>query len=128
VRMRAACASAARVAEFCAGDGRVVDVLYPGLPAQPGHAVAMEQMSLHGAMLSMRVRGGRAEALSVAGALKLFAHATSLGGVESLVEHRATVEPSDSGTPENLLRLSIGLEDGDELVADIDAALRTVYP
>ncbi|MFM8569678.1 MAG: trans-sulfuration enzyme family protein [Candidatus Kapaibacterium sp.] len=128
VRMRAACASAARVAEFCAGDGRVVDVSYPGLPVHPGQVIAMDQMSLPGAMLSMRVRGGRAEALAVAGALKLFAHATSLGGVESLVEHRATVEPSDSGTPENLLRLSIGLEDGDELVADIDAAIRTVYP
>ena len=64
----------------------------------------------------------------MAGALTLFAHATSLGGVESLVEHRATVEPAGSGTPANLLRFSIGLEDCDGLMADLDAALRAVYP
>ena len=128
VRIRAACASAARIAHHYANDPRIDAVLYPGLTSHAGHDIAMRQMSLPGAMLSMCVRGGEAEALAVAGALTLFAHATSLGGVESLVEHRATVEPAGSGTPANLLRFSIGLEDCDGLMADLDAALRAVYP
>jgi cystathionine gamma-synthase len=81
---------------------------------------------LPGAMLSICVRGDAEQALAVAGALRLFAHATSLGGVESLVEHRASIEPADSTTPRNLLRISVGLEDCDDLLRDLQSALSVV--
>ena len=99
-------------------------VRYPGLPSHPQHAVAARQMTGgFGGMLSLQVAGGAEAALRVAGRVKLFARATSLGGVESLIEHRASVEPPDSPVPKDLLRVSIGLEDPDELVEDLRAAL-----
>ena len=98
-------------------------VNFPGLPSHPGHAVAARQMSGFGAMLSMELAGGREAALAVAGRLRLFHNATSLGGCESLVEHRASVEGQHPTSPQNLLRLSVGLEHADDLVADLRQAL-----
>lgn len=126
VRVRAACHSAARIAEYCQTDSRIERVLYPGLPTHEGYHIAARQMSLPGAMLSICVRGDAEQALAVAGALRLFAHATSLGGVESLVEHRASIEPADSTTPRNLLRISVGLEDCNDLLSDLQSALSVV--
>lgn len=99
-------------------------VLYPGLPDDPGHAVAARQMiGGFGGMLSVLVRGGAGEALAVACACRLFKRATSFGGVESLIEHRYTVEGADGDAPPNLLRVSIGVEDPGDLWADLDQAL-----
>ncbi len=122
-RVRAHADNAAAVAAFLARHPRVEVVHYPGLATHPGHAVAARQMTAFGGMLSIQVRGGRAEALAVAAKLRIFTQATSLGGVESLVEHRASVEAPGTGTPENLLRLSIGLEHPDDLIEDLRAAL-----
>ena len=124
VRIRAASSSAARIADFLHAHVHVERVLFPGLRSHPGCELALSQMLLPGAMLSVVLKGSDLYAQSVAAQLCLFAHATSLGGVESLVEHRASVEPADSGTPGSLLRFSIGLEDCDELIADLDSALK----
>lgn len=122
-RMRAHTENAWRVAEFLLGHPNVMAVHYPGLPDHPGHAIAARQMRQFGGMLSIQVRGGAAEAMSVAARVRLFTRATSLGGVESLIEHRASIEGPESKTPANLLRLSIGLEHPDDLVADLSQAL-----
>jgi len=112
------------VARFLAADSRVERVHYPGLGQHPGHALAARQMhDGFGAVVSLQVPGGAAEALAVAGRVQLFTRATSLGGVESLVEHRASVEGPHTQTPQNLLRLSIGLEAAADLIEDLDAAL-----
>jgi cystathionine gamma-synthase len=122
-RMRAHCSNAAAVAAFLSSHPRVERVHYPGLPSDPGHAVARAQMDEPGGMLSFVVRGGRAEAFDVAARLKLFIRATSLGGPESLVEHRASIEGPGTRAPEGLLRLAIGLEHPDDLVEDLRQAL-----
>ncbi|WP_412505220.1 trans-sulfuration enzyme family protein [Roseovarius sp. SYSU LYC5161] len=123
LRMDRICANAQRVAAFLSGHRAVEAVWYPGLPAHPGHDVAVRQMTGgFGGLVSILVRGGREDALAVAGRLDLFHRATSLGGTESLVEHRQTIEP-DTGIPENLLRLSVGIEAASDLLADLDAAL-----
>lgn len=122
-RMRGHSANAQRVAEFLAEHPAVAAVHYPGLPTHPGHAVARRQMKLYGGMLSIQVRGGAEEAMAVAARVRLFTRATSLGGVESLIEHRASVEGAHTTTPANLLRLSIGLEHPDDLIADLAQAL-----
>ena len=96
---------------------------YPGLASDPGHDIAARQMDQFGAMLSIRVAGGKDAALAVSRSTKLFTNATSLGGTESLIEHRASIEGTDSPTPDNLLRLSIGLENEADLKADLDQAL-----
>ena len=96
---------------------------YPGLPSHPGHHVAARQMVLFGGMVSFQLIGTAADALALTGRLRLFTRATSLGGVESLVEHRKSVEGPDSPTPDNLLRLSIGLEDASDLIEDLRSAL-----
>jgi cystathionine gamma-synthase len=100
-----------------------VRVHYPGLEGDPGRAVAQAQMSAPGGMLSLVVEGGRAEAFAVAARLRVFTRATSLGGPESLVEHRASIEGPGTRAPEGLLRLSVGLEHPDDLVADLRQAL-----
>jgi len=123
-RMRLHSENARAVAEFLAGHRRVEAVHYPGLAAHPGRAIAARQMSDFGGMLSVRIRGGREEALAVAAKTKIFTRATSLGGVESLIEHRASVEGPTSPCPPDLLRLSVGLEDPEDLYADLDRALR----
>ena len=122
-RMAMHCANARRVAEFLAAQDAISHVLYPGLPSHPNHAVAARQMRDFGGMLSIRVRGGREAALRVASRLRLFTNATSLGGPESLVEHRASVEGAHPLSPPDLLRLSIGLEHADDLVDDLREAL-----
>ena len=122
-RMRAHCANAGAVAAFLAEHPRVERVHYPGLPRDPGYAVASRQMSAPGGMLSFVVPGGRARAFEVAARLRLFTRATSLGGPESLVEHRASVEGPATRAPEGLLRASIGLEHPDDLIADLRQAL-----
>ena len=106
----------------------VARVLYPGLPDDPGHAVAARQMEGgFGYMLSIRVRGGEGAAIATAARVALWKRATSLGGVESLIEHRASVEGPGTPCPPDLLRLSTGIEDPDDLVADLDAALRAAH-
>ena len=111
------------VANFLQGHDAVDRVFYPGLPDVEGHEVAKRQMTGgFGSLMSFCVRGGAADALRVAGRLNLFHRATSLGGVESLVEHRHTIEP-DTGIPDSLLRLSIGIEDAQDLCADLEQAL-----
>jgi cystathionine gamma-synthase len=117
-------ASALAVARALAPRDDLAAVLYPGLPSHPGHAVAARQMrGGFGGMLSIRVAGGLARTLAVAAGLEIFTNATSLGGCESLVEHRASSEGPDTTAPEDLLRLSIGLEHADDLVADLEHAL-----
>ena len=122
-RMRAHAAHALAVATALARHPRVEAVHYPGLPGNPGHAVASRQMSGFGGMVSFQVRGGRDEALRVAARVRLFIRATSFGATESLIEHRASVEGPGTRTPENLLRLSVGLEHPDDLVADLAQGL-----
>jgi cystathionine gamma-synthase len=123
LRMRAHCENAARVARFLEDHPGVEAVHYPGLESHAGFAVASRQMSAPGGMLSIQVPGGRAEAMAVAARLRLITRATSLGGTETLIEHRASVEGPDTATPENLLRVSIGLEHPDDVIADFAQAL-----
>jgi cystathionine gamma-synthase len=123
-RVRQSSASALRIAEHFEHDPRVVSVLYPGLESHPGHDIARRQMNDgFGGMLSMRVRGGEAAAVATAARLRSFLRATSLGGTESLVEHRASIEGPSTPVPADLLRLSVGLEDPDDLIEDLDRAL-----
>ena len=125
VRVRQACASAQMLAERFSVHPQISAVLYPGLPAFPGHAVAARQMTGgFGAMLSIRVRNGEAAAITAAARVRVWKRATSLGGVESLIEHRASVEGAGTPAPPDLLRLSVGIESADDLYADIDRALR----
>src|SRR5439155_838035 len=109
-RMRAHSENALRVATFLARHARVEAVHYPGLPSHPGHDIARRQMAQFGGMVSVQVKGDRDRALAVAAKGRVFTRATSFGGTESLVEHRASIEGPGTHTPENLLRLSIGLE------------------
>ncbi|MGE0718277.1 MAG: PLP-dependent aspartate aminotransferase family protein [Alphaproteobacteria bacterium] len=125
-RMRAHCEGAAAVAEFLVGHPLVTHVHYPGLPGHPGHAVARRQMKGFGGMLSFEVAGGRDAAMAVAAGVEVFTRATSLGGVESLIEHRASIEGPDSRTPQGLLRVSVGLESPEDLTADLYRALATL--
>jgi len=123
--VRAACESAQAIAETLSVHPRVSAVLYPGLPDHPGHAVAARQMhGGFGAMLSIRCEGGARAAIRTAAQVRLWKRATSLGSVESLIEHRASVEGPDSPCPDDLLRLSVGIEDPEDLIDDLDAALR----
>ncbi len=122
-RMRAHSENALKVAHFLNAHPRVEAVHYPGLQTHPHHDVAAEQMEAFGGMLSFQVRGERDRAMAVAAQVRLFTRATSLGGVESLIEHRASIEGPHSRTPQNLLRLSIGLEHPDDLIADLAQAL-----
>lgn len=115
--------NALALAQHLLAHDAVEDVFYPGLPHHPGHDVASEQMTGgYGCLLSVLVKGRAPEALAVVGRLKIFLRATSLGGVESLVEHRHTIEPH-TGIPENLIRVSVGIEDIGDLIADWDQAL-----
>ncbi len=122
-RMRVHSESALRVAAFLACHPGVEAVHYPGLNEHPGYAIAARQMTLPGGMLSFQVKGGRDRAFEAAGKVRIFTRATSLGGAESLIEHRASMEGPDTRTPDNLLRLSIGLEHADDLIDDLAQAL-----
>ena len=122
-----ACASAQRLAEHLVDRPAVTEVRYPGLPGHPGHALAARQCSRgFGGLLSVRVRGGPEAAVRVATALELCVPATSLGGVETLVEHRHTVEAGVTDVPDDLLRVSVGIEPVGDLIADWDRALATL--
>jgi len=124
LRVRAACASAQRIAEHFNNHARVAEVLYPGLPGCHGHAIAQAQMKGgFGGMLSIRARGGEQAAIAVAAHTELWKRATSLGGTESLIEHRASVEGAGTPAPADLLRLSVGIEHVDDLIADLEQAL-----
>ncbi len=115
--------SAQRIAEWLIRQPMVSEVFYPGLPSHPGHAVAVRQMSGgFGMLVSFRLRGGAEDAKCVADGLRLFKNATSLGGVESLVEHRAPVEGPGTRVPDDLLRLSAGIEAVEDLLADLEQA------
>lgn len=122
-RMAMHCANARKIAEFLAGQPQIERVNYPGLPSHPGHVVAAKQMRDFGGMMSIELRGGREAALSMASKLRVFTNATSLGGCESLIEHRASVEGPNPRSPQNLLRISVGLEHVDDLIADLRQAL-----
>ncbi len=126
-RMRAHSENTARVAAFLDDHPAVLETFYPGLPGHDGHEIARRQMSMFGGMLSFRVRGGRQAAFGVAARTLLFTRATSLGSYESLIEHRASIEghgsSAPSSIPEDLLRVSVGLENADDLIADLDQAL-----
>ncbi|NHA02913.1 PLP-dependent transferase [Mucilaginibacter sp. HC2] len=111
------------LAEFLEQHPKVERVLYPGLPSHPQHDIAKEQMLAFGGMLSFIVKGDENDTHNIINKLSLFTRATSLGGVESLIEHRATVEGPDTKTPRNLLRVSVGLEHIDDLIADLKQAL-----
>jgi cystathionine gamma-synthase len=127
LRYERASATALAIARRFEAHPAVERVRYPGLPSHPRHAVAAAQMTGgFGGMLSVELRGGFAAARAVACATRVFVPATSLGGVESLIEHRRAIEGPDSLVPENLLRLSIGIEAPDDLIADLEAALAAV--
>jgi cystathionine gamma-synthase len=128
LRVKAACESAVALAERLAAHPAVTEVLYPGLQSSPGHAIAARQMTGgFGGMLSIRVKGGEAGAIRTAAEVGLWKRATSLGGVESLIEHRASIEGAGSPCPVDLLRLSTGIETADDLFADLDQALRRAH-
>jgi cystathionine gamma-synthase len=122
LRVRAQTATAQRVAEFLGAHRKVEAVHYPGLSSHPGHEIAMRQMAAPGAMMSFQVRGGRDAAIAVSNRLRVITRATSLGATESLIEHRHSIEGPHTRSPENLLRLSIGLEHVDDLIEDLQQA------
>jgi cystathionine gamma-synthase len=127
-RVRTACASAQKVAEAMVAHPNVQEVLYPGLPQFPGHGIAARQMQGgFGGMLSIRVKGGEEAAIAAAAKVQIWKRATSLGGVESLIEHRASVEGSDTPCPPDLLRLSVGIEDTSDLTTDLTQALSAAH-
>jgi cystathionine gamma-synthase len=123
-RMRGHCENALKIANWLANHAAVERVNYPGLPSRAEHEIAARQMSAFSGMLSFEVRGGKEAAMSVAAKTKLFIQATSLGGVESLIEHRASIKGEDPRTPQGLLRLSVGLEHPDDLIEDLAQALK----
>jgi cystathionine gamma-synthase len=124
LRVERACRTAQRVAEAMVGHPRIAEVLYPGLPTHPGHEVAARQMQGgFGGMLSIRVKGGEEAAIATAARVEIWKRATSLGGVESLMEHRASVEGAGTPVPSDLLRLSAGIEDPQDLIDDLDQSL-----
>ncbi len=128
VRMDRHCDNAERVVEFLSGHDAVTEVIYPGLPAHPGHEIAARQMRRFGGMVSFRVAGGEEHALAVCGRARVFTLGESLGGVESLIEHpgrmtHASVAGTELEVPSDLIRLSVGIETADDLLADLDRAL-----
>lgn len=127
LRVRRSSETALTLARHLDGHPAVTSVLYPGLPSHPGHAIAARQMAGgFGGMLSIRIAGGEEQAMAVAAAVRIFKRATSLGGVESLIEARRSVEGPSSSVPGDLLRLSIGVEAPEDLLADIEGALTKV--
>jgi cystathionine gamma-synthase len=122
-RMRGHCGNGMALARYLEKHPKIESVFYPGLTAHPQHEIARQQMKDFGGMLSVLVKGGAEEARKVVNKVHIFAQATSLGGVESLIEHRASIEGPDTKTPQNLIRISAGLEHIDDLIADLAQAL-----
>jgi cystathionine gamma-synthase len=125
-RIQAHCANAMKVAQFLDNHPKVSKVHYPGLENNAFHALAKQQMSCFGGMLSFETQAGKVAAMAVAEHVEIFTRATSLGGVESLIEHRASIEGPESKTPQGLLRVSVGLEHADDLIDDLSQALDRV--
>lgn len=125
-RMRGHAANGLALATYLENHPKIEAVYYPGLPSHPQHHIAKKQMSGFGGMLSILVKGGAENAKKVVNSVKLFTQATSLGGVESLIEHRASVEGPETKTPQNLIRVSAGLEHIDDLTADFEQALALI--
>ena len=124
IRYERASSNAMKIAQFLESHDAIDNVLYPGLPSHPSHDIACKQMSNgFGGMMSVQMKGGAEAARKFVSSVKVFVRATSLGGVESLIEHRRTVEGPHSQVPVNLIRLSVGIEDVDELIADLNQAL-----
>ena len=123
LRMQAHSERASKIALFLKDSPRVESVHYPGLSAHAGHEIAALQMAGFGGMLSFQSAGGKESAMQTAARVKLFVRATSLGGTQSLIEHRASIEGPDSETPDSLLRVSVGLEDVNDLIEDLAQAL-----
>jgi cystathionine gamma-synthase len=123
VRVRTQAETALKVCQFLAEHHLVERVNYPGLPTHPDHKIAVDQMSQFGGLFSFQIKGGAAEAMAVAAKVNIFTRATSFGGTHSLIEHRASIEGPTSKTPQNLLRVSIGLENAEDLVEDLSQAL-----
>jgi cystathionine gamma-synthase len=127
LRARTQSANALRIAEFLSAHPKVESVLYAGLKSHPGHAIAASQMQGgFGGLMSFLVKGDDKSALGMTAYLQVITRATSLGAVESTVDHRYSVEPPGTPTPKNLLRLSVGIEHADDLIADLDQALSHV--
>src|SRR5262249_61652824 len=122
-RMRAQSKNAIKVSTFLHGHARIEAVYYPGLPAHAAHEIARRQMAAFGGMLSVQVRGDQARAMQVAAKLRVFTRATSFGGTESRGQPRASIEGPGTRTPGNLLRISIGLDHPDDLIADLTQEL-----
>ena len=125
-RMRGHYQNAVLLADFLEKSPYVEKVFYPGLETHPGHEIAKQQMSSFGGMLSFLLKGGASEAVEVLKNLKVFTQATSLGGVESLVEHRASVEGPATRTPQNLIRVSVGIENITDLIEDLENAFKSI--
>ncbi|MEA5468161.1 trans-sulfuration enzyme family protein [Spirulina sp. 06S082] len=123
-RMKGHCENADKLARWLQQHRAIARVHYPGLSTHSGYAIASQQMSGFGGMLSVELKGGKEAAFAMAAHVKLFRRATSLGGVESLIEHRASIEGKNTRTPDSLLRLSVGLENAEDLIADCDRALK----
>jgi cystathionine gamma-synthase len=127
LRVRQQAANALALTTYLSQHPKVERALYPGLPSHPGHDIAVRQMKGgFGGLFSVQVKGGRAEALKLAAELKLIRRATSLGGVDTTLEHRESVEPPGYGTPANLLRVSTGIEHIDDLREDFEQALKAI--
>lgn len=124
-RIKGHCENAMKLAQYLNNHSKVEAVYYPGLPSHPQHEIAKKQMKDFGGMLSILVKGDASNARKLVNSVKIFAQATSLGGVESLIEHRASVEGPDTKTPQNLVRISVGLEHIDDLIEDLEQALAT---
>jgi cystathionine gamma-synthase len=122
-RIKGHCENAMKLAQYLNNHPKVEAVYYPGLPNHPQHEIAKKQMKDFGGMLSILVKGDVSNSRRLVNSVKIFAQATSLGGVESLIEHRASVEGPDTKTPQNLIRISVGLEHIDDLIADLNQAL-----
>ena len=125
-RIKGHCENAMKLAKYLENHPKIESVYYPGLVSHPQHEIAKKQMKDFGGMLSILVKGGSENAKKVVNSVHIFAQATSLGGVESLIEHRASVEGPNTKTPQNLIRISVGLEHIDDLIADLGQALETV--
>lgn len=123
-RMKGHCENATQLANYLVNHPKIEAVYYPGLTSHPQHEIAKKQMKNFGGMMSILVKGDANNARKVVNSVKFFAQATSLGGVESLIEHRASVEGPDTKTPQNLIRISVGLEHIDDLIADLEQALK----
>lgn len=123
LRVKQQCENAIAIAQYLSSHPKIEKVMYPGLETHANYETARKQMKLSGGMLSVLIKGGQQEAMSFAAKLKLFKHATSLGGVESLIEHRLSVEGINAKSPANLLRVSIGIEHVNDLIEDIRQAL-----